>query len=83
MIVPEMANAVRSVAVGERVRVITDVSAVVREVHAFAHLSGNVVRDVKESRIVTVDMERSAEEPRVFQPILGSARASGPCWCWC
>lgn len=80
MVVPQLAHVVRSLAVGDQVRVMTDVSAVVSEMQAFAHLSGNTIRAVEKSTIMTVDMESDPENAQVFQPIIGSAHASGPFW---
>ncbi|NMP21918.1 sulfurtransferase TusA family protein [Sulfobacillus harzensis] len=80
MTVPEAASVVRDLNVGDRLRVITDVSAVVREIEAFARLSGNAVRTVEETRVMTVDMQSGNDDADFFAPVPGSAHASGPRW---
>jgi TusA-related sulfurtransferase len=67
-----VADAVRASRVGDEVRVHTDVEALISDMRAFAHMSGNAVDRVEPRARVTVDLFENGEH--VFSP---DARTSG------
>ena len=61
-----VADAVRASQVGDEVRVHTDVEALISDMRAFAHMSGNAVDRVEPRARVTVDLFENGEH--VFSP---------------
>ena len=61
-----VADAVRASHVGDEVRVHTDVEALISDMRAFAHMSGNAVDRVEPRARVTVDLFENGEH--VFSP---------------
>jgi TusA-related sulfurtransferase len=80
MTVPRLAEALKSAPIGDQLRIVTDVAAVIAEVRSVARLSGNRVRSVTEHQIMTVDLKPGDDRPNYFVPVAGSGIPSGPCW---
>lgn len=78
MTIPRIATAVREAQIGDEIRVWTDVSAIVSEMRAFAHMSGNRVLSVEEKMAIMMDMQE--RDPHFYAPVPGSTRASHQYW---
>ncbi|PSR21220.1 MAG: hypothetical protein C7B45_11805 [Sulfobacillus acidophilus] len=73
-----VADAVRCAQVGDEVRVVTDVCALISDMRAFAHMSGNTVEQVEEDTVVTVDLFET--EPYRFAWDPNASGELTPCW---
>ncbi len=73
-----VADAVRSAQIGDEVRVLTDISALIPDMRAFAHMSGNAVEKVEEDTVVTVDLVET--EPHLFTWNPNVSGELTPCW---
>ena len=74
----QVADAVRAAQVGEEVRVFTNVEALIRDMHAFAHMSGNKVTRVEASVMITVDLHKTVND--VFSADQAAFRSTEPGW---
>jgi TusA-related sulfurtransferase len=61
MPIVQVADAVRKSQAGDEVRVFTDVEALIADMRAFAHMSGNAVDRVQENVMVTVDLHKTRD----------------------
>lgn len=57
----QVSDAVRAARVGEEVRIFTDVEALIPDMRAFAHISGNEVARVESMVMVTVDLHENRD----------------------
>lgn len=73
-----VADAVRAAHVGDEVRVYTDVDALIPDMRAFAHMSGNLVERTEPRRRVTVDLFEHSDH--VFSPDAETSGDTEPGW---
>lgn len=78
MVVAKVSDKVRKAKPGDVVKVLTDVEALINELRACAHMSGNVVERV--DRRPTVTMTAVQQPDGVFCVDPASLTSSGSCW---
>lgn len=78
MALVHVADAVRSAQIGDEVRVVTDISALIPDMRAFARMSGNAVERIEKDMVVTVDLFET--EPYIFAWDPADSRELTPCW---
>ncbi|MCY0909992.1 MAG: hypothetical protein OWR62_16590 [Sulfobacillus thermotolerans] len=78
MTVPQVAEALRHARIGEEIRVFTDNPAVLNEMRAVAHLSGNKLARVHTKTAVTIDMKEQPDH--IYVASDAPPEASGQYW---